>query len=113
MVEIKYSPGESWKNRTSLIGNSNILTRSLTSINAKHVNNKIIPTTKKIRCLNSSTCSEKGNSSFTAELSVKLKLELTGIQFIGFINCYFYRFYKLLVRFKSKFIKSIRAIYDK
>jgi hypothetical protein len=67
------------KNFTLLIGSSKILTRLFTSTNAKHVNNKIIPTIKKIRCLNSSTCSEKGNSSVTTELFVKLKLEVVGI----------------------------------
>ena len=76
MVEIKYSPGATWKNFTLLIGSSRILTKLLTSINAEQVNNKIIPKTKKIRWRNSSICSENGNSNVITELFVKLKFEL-------------------------------------
>jgi hypothetical protein len=79
MVEIKYYHGATWKNFTLLIGSSKILTKLFTSINAKQVNNKIIPNTRKIRCRNSSICSEKGNSNVTIELFVKLKLELVVI----------------------------------
>ena len=73
IVEIKYSPGEIWKNFTLLIGSSKILTRFLTSRNAKQVNNKIIPTIKKIRWRSSSICSEKGNSNVIVEFFGKLK----------------------------------------
>ena len=45
-------------------------------MNAKQVNTKITPQTKKIRCRNSSICSEKGNSNVKIEFFVKLKLEL-------------------------------------
>ena len=79
MVEIKYSPGATWKNFTLFIGSSKILTKLLTSINAIQVNNKIIQNTTKILCRNSSICSEKGNSSVMAVLFVKLKLELVAI----------------------------------
>ena len=80
MVEIKYSPGATWKNFTLLIGSSKILTKLFTSMNAKQVNNKIVPNIRKIRCRNSSRCSEKGNSNVIVELVVKLKLELVVIE---------------------------------
>jgi len=80
MVEIKYSPGATWKNFTLLIGNSKILTRLLTSMNAIQVNNKIIQNKRKIRWRNSSICSEKGNSNVTFVLFVKLKLELVAMK---------------------------------
>jgi len=62
-----------------LTGYSRILTKTLTSKNATQVNNKIIPNKIKIRCRNSSICSEKGNSSVMIVLFVKLKLELVTI----------------------------------
>ena len=58
------------------MGSSSILTKLFTSINAKQVNNKTIPNTRKMRCRNSSMCSEKGNSNVIIEFFVKLKLEL-------------------------------------
>ena len=73
IVEVKYSPGDNWKNFTLFTGNSNIRTKNLTSINANKLNNKIIQKIWIIRCRNSSICSENGNSNVKVGVFLKLK----------------------------------------
>ena len=53
------------------------------------LNNKIIQNVWKIRWRNSSICSEKGNSSVTVSVIVKLKSEFVTISF-DFKSCLFY-----------------------